>query len=759
MQSRNGINMPMGVFEPVVCTAGFYCPRGGREQIKCSRTHYCPLGSIQPQQCDWLSYCPSGAQVQYIFLPLTILVLIDLALIVVPIFTCIFLGQARQTRERAQVQRISSLYDWDDYKQCHDLEKGQPVVFAKTISRDDRSDDLHNKEQGSMASAASQTFLESMQASLLCPDSRLSLDFEKLTFTPKGQSRPVLHDISGQVRAGKLTGVMGGSGAGKSMFLNALMGRLGQVSGTISVNGARNQLQNYKKVVGHVPQDDIVLSELTVRENIMHSARIRLPSNWSRKAIYDHVETVLESLDLSHVADSQIGTVARPLISGGQRKRTSIGIELVAAPLVLFLDEPTSGLDAHAASSIISILKALSQSGITVIVTIHQPRMEIFDMMDDLILLANGQVVYQGLREDVKEHFEDLGFSLPALQNEGDVITDIITGNGSTYHATGGTSMGALIAHWQAMNTRDEHVTTQDSMENDTSLMETCIKQRGAGFLKQLYYCLERALLQQYRLKSSFWFEMSVAAFSGLLLGLAQNPKKGAWFRSFYYEPYDLLSSAPDFTTASQVALLLCIAIGITTSSPAVKVFTEERLMFRREAQSGHGRSAYYIAKVFSTLPRICLGCLHFTTFFMLIGTPLFSFRIAYLVTILYFFCIYGLASIVAMFVCREDAPLLATMASLVVAVLSGTSPTLAKAESWHVAWLWRLSPGTWLAEALWSKSVVPWRHVYELEPGIAATGYKTDRVMLDCAMLLVIGLAYRILGFLGLLFNPRSAY
>ena len=169
----------------------------------------------------------------------------------------------------------------------------------------------------------------------------------------------------------------------------------------------------YKKIIGYVPQDDIVLPELTVRENILHSARIRLPADWSNQAISNHVDSLIECLELSHVKNSLVGSTAKPVISGGQKKRVSIGLELAAAPMALFLDEPTSGLDATAASSVMKTLKALSRLGITVVSIIHQPRQEIFEALDDLILLANGRLIYQGKQKEAQTYFQNAGFNFP----------------------------------------------------------------------------------------------------------------------------------------------------------------------------------------------------------------------------------------------------------------------------------------------------------------------------------------------------------
>ena len=516
-----------------------------------------------------------------------------------------------------------------------------------------------------------------------------------------------------------------------------------------------NEHFRYKRVIGYVPQDDIVLPELTVRENILHSARIRLPSKWSDSEIQHHAQAVVDCLELTHVQHSQVGSVAKPIISGGQRKRVSIGMELAAAPMALFLDEPTSGLDATSAASVMKTLKALSSLGITIIVIIHQPRVEIFEMIDELILLGNGRLLYQGKEADVENYFQGLGFHFPHNCNSGDVVTDIITGNGRPYKRSGEVSKEALISNWA--NVMSNRV-RRDSLlsKAETSTFWRSIRLRGATWPRQFYFCFTRAMLQQYRTRSSFWFEMGVAAFGGFLIGLAQNGQKGYNFHGFFLGDFELLSAATDYKSVPMMSLLVCISVGLIASAPGVRVFGEEHLMFLREAASGHDRLAYYLAKVFSTIPRIVLGCFHFTTLFVLLATPIMGYGPAFAANLMYFFCIYGLASIVSMIVGQAEGPLFSVMASLIVGVLSGAAPPLNNVYKWHVGWLWRSSPGVWLAEIYFGKNVSPLAYLYDVRNASQRTGYSLDSFGTDLLALLLIGVIYRVVAFGGLMLNSR---
>jgi len=584
----------------------------------------------------------------------------------------------------------------------------------------------------------------------------LSFQYSNLSFHPKSSAKPVLQNVTGSIQAGSLVAVMGGSGAGKSTFVNVLMGKTVNTGGTVSINNVPGKIKRYKKLIGYVPQDDIVLPELTVYENIVHSARVRLPRTWKKADIEAHVNSVIDCLELSHVRDSRVGSVGKPVLSGGQRKRVSIGMELAAAPMAIFLDEPTSGLDATAASSIMRTLKALARLGISVIVIIHQPRMEIFDMIDDLVLLGNGQIIYEGPEREVQQFFEKVGFQFPQHANYGDVVTDIITGNGRPYKKIGDISKDALIAHWAGLQAARETKADQPTSAVRKTLHQQLRNHRGASRLAQAWLCLRRSMVQQYRTKSTFWFEMGLAALAGFLLGLAESPKKGVLFQGPYIAPYDILSNATDVKSAPELALLIAIAVGLVSAAPGVKVFSDETLLQRREAEAGHSRLAYFLAKTVGSLPRMIMACLHFSAPLFLLAVPIIPFGTAFLANLLYFFCIYGLAACVSMAVRREDAPLFATMLSLIVGILCGAAPPLRSAKDWNLEWLWRASPSVWFAEVYFGQLVSPFAYLYDVNFAAQATGYYLDRLGANMAVLLAIGCLYRVVAFIGLFVGKR---
>jgi len=746
-------NMGMGPFEPVVCPAGKYCPLAleGKTSVVCPAGTYCQPGSAAPTPCSSGSKCPEGSTSELFLIPVAVLLGIDLLITVLLLVFALRRKFHNRNRDRhARLSADISLYD---------------------MTLDDDQSSQYDAESGCRASVGSTAFIKSMsKATVKASHVGLSFGYSRLTYQPSGAKRPILQNVTGFIKRGSLTAVMGGSGAGKSTFVNVLMGKIQHTSGVVSVNDTPGRMARYKKLVGYVPQDDVVSPELTVRENILHSARIRLPRTWSTADVHAHVDAVLECLELDHVQDSLVGTIGKPVISGGQRKRVSIGMELAAAPMAIFLDEPTSGLDATAASSIMRTLRALAGLGITVIAAIHQPRQEIFAMIDDLILLATGQLIYQGPGANAKAFFEAQGFLFPRHANDGDVLTDIITGNGRPYKRTGDISRNSLIGHWSGHSASSTPLSSPSPLSasssssrlgpipprTPTSIPRSLFKKRHAPFLRQMQHNVIRAFLQQYRTKATLLYELGLATLAGFLLGLAESPKKGVLFTGLYLKPYDVLSVSSDFKSAPEMALLTAIAIGLVSAAPGVKVFSEELLLHKREAEAGHSRLAYFLAKSFAVLPRMALTCLHFTTPLLLMAVPVISYSAAFLVNLLYFYCIYGLASCVSMVVRREDAPLFATMFALVVGILSGAAPPMSSVVEWKLEWLWRASPGVWLAEYYFGQLVAPFSNLYNVKLASDLVGFHLDWRWRNLGILAAIGTIYRTIAFGGLLFGKR---
>jgi len=263
----------------------------------------------------------------------------------------------------------------------------------------------------------------------------IDICFQDLSLTLKVGSGTVrvVDSVTGRLQPGTMTALMGGSGAGKTSLLNALCGRAsyGKVTGVTKINGKIAAIDEHSTLVGFVPQDDIVYPELTVRENFIYSGRFRLPQGTDISDIEDLADQTIANLGLSRVGDTIVGDVKRRGVSGGEKKRVNIGLELMAKPSTLFLDEPTSGLDSSSAFLVMNSVRSLvDKHGLSACSVIHQPRKSIFDLFDSLILLgAGGKMVYHGAISEVEEYFTGLNYVSQPGESLADWLIDISTGH------------------------------------------------------------------------------------------------------------------------------------------------------------------------------------------------------------------------------------------------------------------------------------------------------------------------------------------
>jgi ABC-type multidrug transport system ATPase subunit len=219
-----------------------------------------------------------------------------------------------------------------------------------------------------------------------------------------------LQNINIAETGGKLIGLMGASGSGKSTLLSVLNGSENPSSGRVLINGIDIHKENNKVegIIGFIPQDDLLIEDLTVFENLYYSARLCF-GHYSKEKIGELVERVLLNLGLSEIRNLKVGSPMAKTISGGQRKRLNIGLELLREPTVLFVDEPTSGLSSRDSENIMDLLKELSLRGKMIFVVIHQPSSDIFKMFDTLIILdVGGFQIYYGNPVESVNYFQEI---------------------------------------------------------------------------------------------------------------------------------------------------------------------------------------------------------------------------------------------------------------------------------------------------------------------------------------------------------------
>lgn len=271
-------------------------------------------------------------------------------------------------------------------------------------------------------------------ASVFTQDPRrpfVSIVVDNVRYKHKG-SHNGIYPFSFKANSGQLVGIMGGSGVGKSTLLNLLNGNLKPRSGHVYINGhdVHENSKQLEGVIGYVPQDDLLVEELTVFQNLYYNALLCF-RNFSKKKVLDIVEQTINDFDLVEAHDLRVGDPLNKFISGGQRKRLNMAMEIMREPSVLFVDEPTSGLSSMDAERVMLLLRKQTFKGKIVFANIHQPSSDLFKLFDTIIVLDHGgRPIFQGNPMDAVVYFKRMGNYLKPEESEcitcGNVNTDII---------------------------------------------------------------------------------------------------------------------------------------------------------------------------------------------------------------------------------------------------------------------------------------------------------------------------------------------
>ncbi|KAI1260233.1 P-loop containing nucleoside triphosphate hydrolase protein [Xylariaceae sp. FL1019] len=322
----------------------------------------------------------------------------------------------------------------------------------------------------------------------------------------------LLDSVEASFPSGSLTAILGGSGSGKTTLLNTVAERI--VSTKLSVKGVRkfngsDSIRSTELTLfssdsvrnSYVMQQDVLLPTLSVRETLRYSASLRLPPPTTDDERTRIVEEVILELGLKDCADTRIGNSQYRGCSGGEKRRTSIGVQLLANPSVLFLDEPTTGLDATSAYQLIRTLKVLASRGRTIIATLHSPRSEIWDLLDNLVILSRGGAVYSGPRTDCMPWFSSLGFECPEYVNPAEFVIDLAAIDNRTPQLEEETTarVRRLKASWTEHSEKPV-IPRQAEKPHDRNEVSTQGK-RGphASFLRQVSVLTSRTFKINYR--------------------------------------------------------------------------------------------------------------------------------------------------------------------------------------------------------------------------------------------------------------------
>eukprot|EP00210_Caulerpa_lentillifera_P009660 g9216.t1 len=422
------------------------------------------------------------------------------------------------------------------------------------------------------------------------------------------QMKQVLYGVNGCAQAGEMTALMGPSGSGKTTLLSILGNRAPKTmtyTGTVTYNGIPVN-KAIRRLVGYVLQDDLLYPNLTVYETLYYAALLRLPKSMTKAEKLERVEAVILALGLDKCRHTLIGGEDRRGVSGGERKRVSIGHELLTNPSVLILDEPTSGLDSTIAMRLVSTLRVLADGGRVVLMTIHQPSSRIFQQLSRVILLSEGHVMYSGMAKDSAGWFEQQGFPIPAHINVADYLLDLANGGIEGNEMDGESSRLYLIGQMSGKMEFQSCSSINNNMEEEMDIAEYQLKLESS----------KKALLEASS-KTEIWGATYIEQFCILLSRATKNRRFDsltyfsviricsiAFLTSLFWWQIGSNNTLLAATDVSSALFFIQVQILFDLLLNALGTFPETYRLLRKERASGMYRlSAFYISESICTLP------------------------------------------------------------------------------------------------------------------------------------------------------------
>ncbi|KAK8463710.1 hypothetical protein PHAVU_011G023000 [Phaseolus vulgaris] len=377
-----------------------------------------------------------------------------------------------------------------------------------------------------------------------------------------GHTKRLLNGLSGYAEPNKIMAIMGPSGSGKSTLLDALAGRLSRnliMSGNVFLNGKKRRL-DYGGVA-YVTQEDTMLGTLTVRETIYYSANLRLPGSMRKEEVNERIEGTIMEMGLQECADRLIGNWHLRGISGGEKRRLSIALQILTRPTLLFLDEPTTGLDSASAYFVAQTLRNLAHDAKTVISSIHQPSSEVFALFDHLFLLSGGQTVYFGPAQKATQE----GISLSTAETKAILVEKY---------------------RWsEQANTARARIKEISNIEGHDFERK---RKSGAKWWKQLSMLTQRSFLNMSRDVGYYWIRITIYIALSLCVG------------TIFYEVGSSYTAifARGACGAFISGFMTFMSIGGFPS------FIEEMKVFNKERLNGYyGVGVYILSNFISSLP------------------------------------------------------------------------------------------------------------------------------------------------------------
>lgn len=398
--------------------------------------------------------------------------------------------------------------------------------------------------------------------------------------------------------SGSLVGIMGDSGAGKTTLINLLTGILKPQSGSISINGVdiHQNPQKVKGLIGYVSQDDLLIEDLTVYQNLYYNATLCF-DHISKPNIKRKVLSLLKALGLYEIRDMKVGNPLNKKISGGQRKRLNIALELIREPAVMFMDEPTSGLSSRDSENILDLLKELALKGKLVFVVIHQPSSDIFKMFDQLLVLdSGGYLIYDGDAVEAINHFKNCVNHINKEENECPTC-----GNVSPEQILTIVSSNILDEYGNPTGERRISASEWHQMFSASNRTEKPQKAVFADKLPEINFKIPGKLKQSFIfIKRDVHAKLSNAQY--LIINLLESPLLAFILSSLilYFEVGSdnpkgyVFSQNPNLTVYIIISVIIAIFIGLSVSAEEI---ISDRKILKRESFLNLSRWSYLSSK------------------------------------------------------------------------------------------------------------------------------------------------------------------
>ncbi|KAG8365815.1 hypothetical protein BUALT_Bualt17G0011100 [Buddleja alternifolia] len=456
---------------------------------------------------------------------------------------------------------------------------------------------------------------------------------ERPPLSSSNNTKTILNDISGEARDGEIMAVMGASGSGKSTLIDALANRMakGSLKGSITLNGEQLESRLLKVISAYVMQDDLLFPMLTVEETLMFAAEFRLPRTLSKSKKKIRVQALIDQIGLRNAAKTVIGDEGHRGVSGGERRRVSIGIDIIHDPILLFLDEPTSGLDSTSAFMVVKVLQRIAQSGSIVIMSIHQPSYRIMGLLDRMIFLSRGKTVYSGPPSNLPSFFSDFGHRIPDNENRTEFALDLIR---ELEGSPGGTK--ALVEFNKSWQRRGNSSTNSESEAMNglnLTLKETISASISRGKLvpggvTNGATSSSRSTSLVPTFANPLWIEMAVLSRRSFTNSLRMPELFGVRLAVVMVTGFILatvfwkLDNSPKGIQERLGFFAFAMSTTFYTCADALPVFLQERYIFMREtAYNAYRRSSYVLSHSLVSLPALLFLSLGFaTTTFWAVG-------------------------------------------------------------------------------------------------------------------------------------------